>query len=112
MCDWIGQLTPGGWSWEVNPHSHLQSGSGEDVSGKEDGDTPRGQRKKIRKILKYDELRTETRDALKEEEERRRRIAEREQLREKLREVKVNCVCAVVMASANGMEMKLDSVYQ
>ncbi|XP_036826196.1 transcriptional regulator ATRX isoform X11 [Oncorhynchus mykiss] len=63
-----------------------KSGSGEDVSGKEDGDTPRGQRKKIRKILKYDELRTETRDALKEEEERRRRIAEREQLREKLRE--------------------------
>ncbi|XP_034147598.1 transcriptional regulator ATRX isoform X3 [Esox lucius] len=55
-------------------------------SGKEDGDTPKGQRKKIRKILKDDKLRTETRDALKEEEERRRRIAEREQLREKLRE--------------------------
>uniref|UniRef100_A0A3P8XFY5 DNA helicase n=1 Tax=Esox lucius TaxID=8010 RepID=A0A3P8XFY5_ESOLU len=58
-------------------------------SGKEDGDTPKGQRKKIRKILKDDKLRTETRDALKEEEERRRRIAEREQLREKLREVLV-----------------------
>ncbi|XP_052343014.1 transcriptional regulator ATRX-like isoform X3 [Oncorhynchus keta] len=67
-----------------------KSGSGEDGSGKEDGDTPKGQRKKIRKILKYDELRTETRDALnEEEEERRRRIAEREQLREKLREVLV-----------------------
>nr|XP_046180029.1 transcriptional regulator ATRX-like isoform X2 [Oncorhynchus gorbuscha] len=66
-----------------------KSGSGEDGSAKEDGDTPKGQRKKIRKILKYDELRTETRDALKEEEERRRRIAEREQLREKLREVLV-----------------------
>uniref|UniRef100_A0A674DUX1 DNA helicase n=1 Tax=Salmo trutta TaxID=8032 RepID=A0A674DUX1_SALTR len=66
-----------------------QSGSGEDGSGKEDGDTPKGQRKKIRKILKDDKLRTETRDALKEEEERRRRIAEREQLREKLREVLV-----------------------
>uniref|UniRef100_A0A674DW65 DNA helicase n=1 Tax=Salmo trutta TaxID=8032 RepID=A0A674DW65_SALTR len=64
-------------------------GSGEDGSGKEDGDTPKGQRKKIRKILKDDKLRTETRDALKEEEERRRRIAEREQLREKLREVLV-----------------------
>ncbi|XP_036825712.1 transcriptional regulator ATRX-like isoform X3 [Oncorhynchus mykiss] len=63
-----------------------KSGSGEDGSGKEDGDTPKGQRKKIRKILKDDKLRTETRDALKEEEERRRRIAEREQLREKLRE--------------------------
>ncbi|XP_042182101.1 transcriptional regulator ATRX isoform X2 [Oncorhynchus tshawytscha] len=63
-----------------------KSGSGEDGSGKEDGDTPKGQRKKIRKILKCYELRTETRDALKEKEERRRRIAEREQLREKLRE--------------------------
>ncbi|XP_052343026.1 transcriptional regulator ATRX-like isoform X15 [Oncorhynchus keta] len=66
-----------------------KSGSGEDGSGKEDGDTPKGQRKKIRKILKDDKLRTETRDALKEEEERRRRIAEREQLKEKLREVLV-----------------------
>ncbi|XP_064811558.1 transcriptional regulator ATRX-like isoform X4 [Oncorhynchus masou masou] len=66
--------------------SDEKSGSGEDGSGKEDGDTPKGQRKKIRKILKDDKLRTETRDALKEEEERRRRIAEREQLREKLRE--------------------------
>uniref|UniRef100_UPI001EAF4BAE transcriptional regulator ATRX-like n=1 Tax=Oncorhynchus gorbuscha TaxID=8017 RepID=UPI001EAF4BAE len=65
------------------------SGSGEDGSAKEDGDTPKGQRKKIRKILKDDKLRMETRDALKEEEERRRRIAEREQLREKLREVLV-----------------------
>uniref|UniRef100_A0A8K9XTQ7 DNA helicase n=1 Tax=Oncorhynchus mykiss TaxID=8022 RepID=A0A8K9XTQ7_ONCMY len=70
-------------------HLKAFSGSGEDGSGKEDGDTPKGQRKKIRKILKDDKLRTETRDALKEEEERRRRIAEREQLREKLREVLV-----------------------
>lgn len=38
--------------------------------------------------MKDDKLRTETRDALKEEEERRKRIAEREALREKLREVK------------------------
>uniref|UniRef100_A0A8C7GA50 DNA helicase n=1 Tax=Oncorhynchus kisutch TaxID=8019 RepID=A0A8C7GA50_ONCKI len=70
-------------------HQSSGHGSGEDGSGKEDGDTPKGQRKKIRKILKDDKLRTETRDALKEEEERRRRIAEREQLREKLREVLV-----------------------
>ncbi|KAK6297903.1 hypothetical protein J4Q44_G00309580 [Coregonus suidteri] len=69
--------------------SDEKSASGEDGSGKEDGDSPKGQRKKIRKILKDDKLRTETRDALKEEEERRRRIAEREQLREKLREVLV-----------------------
>uniref|UniRef100_A0A8C5HNX8 DNA helicase n=1 Tax=Gouania willdenowi TaxID=441366 RepID=A0A8C5HNX8_GOUWI len=44
-------------------------------------------RKKIRKILKDDKLRTETRDALKEEEDRRKRIAEREALKTKLREV-------------------------
>ncbi|XP_038868606.1 transcriptional regulator ATRX-like [Salvelinus namaycush] len=69
--------------------SDEKSGSGEDGSGKEDGDTPKGQRKKIRKILKDDKLRMETRDALKEEEERRRRISEREQLGEKLREVLV-----------------------
>ncbi|XP_055744014.1 transcriptional regulator ATRX-like isoform X2 [Salvelinus fontinalis] len=66
--------------------SDEKSGSGEDGSGKEDGDTPKGQRKKIRKIVKDDKLRMETRDALKEEEERRRRISEREQLGEKLRE--------------------------
>ncbi|XP_031645338.1 transcriptional regulator ATRX-like isoform X3 [Oncorhynchus kisutch] len=71
----------------LDSSSDDKSGSGEDGSGKEDGDTPKGQRKKIRKILKDNELRTETRDALKEE--RRRRIAEREQLREKLREVLV-----------------------
>ncbi|KAM9408059.1 transcriptional regulator ATRX-like isoform 8-T9 [Salvelinus alpinus] len=80
-----------------------KSGSGEDGSGKEDGDTPKGQRKKIRKILKDDKLRTETRDALKEEEERRRRISEREQLREKLREtlyVPLDQVLVVEEASA------------
>uniref|UniRef100_A0A674DXA2 DNA helicase n=1 Tax=Salmo trutta TaxID=8032 RepID=A0A674DXA2_SALTR len=74
---------------QAKDQTAVKSGSGEDGSGKEDGDTPKGQRKKIRKILKDDKLRTETRDALKEEEERRRRIAEREQLREKLREVLV-----------------------
>jgi len=58
-------------------------------SGKEgdDDDEDNKGRKKIRKILKDDKLRTETRDALKEEEDRRKRIAEREALREKLREV-------------------------
>uniref|UniRef100_A0A671WUT1 DNA helicase n=1 Tax=Sparus aurata TaxID=8175 RepID=A0A671WUT1_SPAAU len=55
---------------------------------KEEGDEEdRKGRKKLRKILKDDKLRTETRDALKEEEERRKRIAEREELRKKLREV-------------------------
>ncbi|XP_070769056.1 transcriptional regulator ATRX [Enoplosus armatus] len=66
------------------------SSSSNEKSGEED-DNPDGEdrkgRKKIRKILKDDKLRTETRDALKEEEERRKRIAEREALREKLREV-------------------------
>uniref|UniRef100_A0A3B4CTK5 DNA helicase n=1 Tax=Pygocentrus nattereri TaxID=42514 RepID=A0A3B4CTK5_PYGNA len=56
----------------------------EDGEGDDKG-TPKG-RKKIRKILKDDKLRSETQNALKEEEERRKRIAEREQLREKLRE--------------------------
>ncbi|XP_072251997.1 transcriptional regulator ATRX isoform X2 [Leuresthes tenuis] len=67
------------------------SSSSNEKSGEEDDDDPDGEgrkgRKKIRKILKDDKLRTETRDALKEEEERRKRIAEREALREKLREV-------------------------
>ncbi|XP_053284237.1 transcriptional regulator ATRX isoform X2 [Pleuronectes platessa] len=61
---------------------------GEDGENGEDGDDEDQKgRKKIRKILKDDKLRTETRDALKEEEDRRKRIAEREALREKLREV-------------------------
>uniref|UniRef100_A0A8C1TMH9 DNA helicase n=1 Tax=Cyprinus carpio TaxID=7962 RepID=A0A8C1TMH9_CYPCA len=62
--------------------------SGGEEDGEDEGDekgTPKN-RKKIRKIIKDDKLRTETRDALKEEEERRKRIAERERLREKLRE--------------------------
>ncbi|XP_069387485.1 transcriptional regulator ATRX isoform X2 [Paralichthys olivaceus] len=68
--------------------SNEKSGEEEGEEGEDgdDEDGPKG-RKKIRKILKDDKLRTETRDALKEEEERRKRIAEREALREKLREV-------------------------
>uniref|UniRef100_A0A8C1QG36 DNA helicase n=1 Tax=Cyprinus carpio TaxID=7962 RepID=A0A8C1QG36_CYPCA len=69
---------------------HQSSGqSKKREDGEDEGDekgTPKN-RKKIRKIIKDDKLRTETRDALKEEEERRKRIAERERLREKLREV-------------------------
>uniref|UniRef100_A0A671WTN9 DNA helicase n=1 Tax=Sparus aurata TaxID=8175 RepID=A0A671WTN9_SPAAU len=57
------------------------------TSGEEGDEEDRKGRKKLRKILKDDKLRTETRDALKEEEERRKRIAEREELRKKLREV-------------------------
>uniref|UniRef100_A0AAX7TUF5 DNA helicase n=1 Tax=Astatotilapia calliptera TaxID=8154 RepID=A0AAX7TUF5_ASTCA len=63
-----------------------RKGFGEEGGEDQDGEGRKG-RKKIRKILKDDKLRTETRDALKEEEERRKRIAEREALREKLREV-------------------------
>ncbi|KAG7464913.1 hypothetical protein MATL_G00170740 [Megalops atlanticus] len=73
--------------------SNEKSGSEEEGEGGREGDeddesksTPKG-RKKIRKIIKDDKLRSETQNALKEEEERRKRIAEREQLREKLREV-------------------------
>uniref|UniRef100_I3KN62 DNA helicase n=1 Tax=Oreochromis niloticus TaxID=8128 RepID=I3KN62_ORENI len=66
----------------------VQDSSSSNEKGEEDQDGEgRKGRKKIRKILKDDKLRTETRDALKEEEERRKRIAEREALREKLREV-------------------------
>uniref|UniRef100_A0A4W4F465 DNA helicase n=1 Tax=Electrophorus electricus TaxID=8005 RepID=A0A4W4F465_ELEEL len=65
--------------------SHSGEEGGEDDEDGEDKGTPKG-RKKIRKILKDDKLRSETQNALKEEEERRKRIAEREQLREKLRE--------------------------
>ncbi|XP_069027436.1 transcriptional regulator ATRX [Embiotoca jacksoni] len=68
------------------------SSSSNEKSGEEDEDDQdeaRKGRKKIRKILKVNSLRTETRDALKEEEDRRKRIAEREALREKLREVLV-----------------------
>ncbi|XP_064184378.1 transcriptional regulator ATRX isoform X1 [Anguilla rostrata] len=74
--------------------SNEKSGSEENDGDTDKGDdedddsktTPKG-RKKIRKILKDDKLRSETQNALKEEEDRRKRIAEREQLREKLREV-------------------------
>uniref|UniRef100_A0A674PLQ5 DNA helicase n=1 Tax=Takifugu rubripes TaxID=31033 RepID=A0A674PLQ5_TAKRU len=68
--------------------SKLQTSSSEDEEELQDGgDSGEDSRKKIRKILKDDKLRTETRDALKEEEDRRKRIAEREELRKKLREV-------------------------
>ncbi|KAM6923727.1 transcriptional regulator ATRX [Xenentodon cancila] len=66
--------------------SSNEKSGGEDDDDEQDGEGRKG-RKKIRKILKDEKLRTETRDALKEEEERRKRIAEREALREKLREV-------------------------
>uniref|UniRef100_A0A665WMF9 DNA helicase n=1 Tax=Echeneis naucrates TaxID=173247 RepID=A0A665WMF9_ECHNA len=71
---------------KVQDSSSSNEKSGEEDGEEQDGDGRKG-RKKIRKILKDDKLRTETRDALKEEEERRKRIAEREALREKLREV-------------------------
>uniref|UniRef100_A0A7N8Y7D0 DNA helicase n=1 Tax=Mastacembelus armatus TaxID=205130 RepID=A0A7N8Y7D0_9TELE len=71
---------------KVQDSSSSNEKSGEEDGEDQDGDGRKG-RKKIRKILKDDKLRTETRDALKEEEERRKRIAEREALREKLREV-------------------------
>ncbi|XP_039621678.1 transcriptional regulator ATRX isoform X2 [Polypterus senegalus] len=71
--------------------SNAQSNSEEENEGgdeeEDDSKSPGKGRKKIRKILKVDKLRSETQNALKEEEERRKRIAEREQLREKLREV-------------------------
>ncbi|KAJ8405745.1 hypothetical protein AAFF_G00311820 [Aldrovandia affinis] len=59
---------------------------GEDDDENDPKGTPKG-RKKIRNIIKDDHLRLETQNALKEEEARRKRITEREHLRENLREV-------------------------
>uniref|UniRef100_H3APH3 DNA helicase n=1 Tax=Latimeria chalumnae TaxID=7897 RepID=H3APH3_LATCH len=69
--------------------SENKSNSEENDDEEENGDSksPGKGRKKIRKILKNDKLRAETQNALKEEEERRKRIAEREREREKMREV-------------------------
>ncbi|XP_078142676.1 transcriptional regulator ATRX-like isoform X1 [Centroberyx gerrardi] len=72
----------------------LLSDSSNEQSDQEDGDdensdckgTPKG-RKKIRKILDDGHLRAETQEALKEEEERCKRLANREQQMEDLREV-------------------------
>lgn len=74
----------------------VQDSSSDSKGNSEDGDhddddsdskSPGKGRKKIRRILKDDKLRSETQNALKMEEERRKRIAERERQREKLREV-------------------------
>ncbi|KAJ8348213.1 hypothetical protein SKAU_G00268020 [Synaphobranchus kaupii] len=73
----------------------LQDSSSSEKSGceeaeGEDADGSKGAlkgRKKIRRIIDDDGLRSETQNALKEEEDRRKRISEREQLREHLREV-------------------------
>ncbi|KAB5571087.1 hypothetical protein PHYPO_G00220900 [Pangasianodon hypophthalmus] len=69
---------------DSSSNKSAEEGEEEGGEGDEKG-TPKG-RKKIRKILKDDKLRSETQNALKEEEERRKRIAEKERLREKLRE--------------------------
>uniref|UniRef100_A0A8C3AQV5 DNA helicase n=1 Tax=Cyclopterus lumpus TaxID=8103 RepID=A0A8C3AQV5_CYCLU len=79
----------------LNVHE-LRSHNGKE--GDDDDDEDHKGRKKIRKILKDDKLRTETRDALKEEEDRRKRIAEREAIREKLREVILNCSTSHVIS--------------
>lgn len=50
-------------------------------------DTPKG-RKKIRKIIEDECLRAETQEALREEEERCQRLADREKEMEDMREVK------------------------
>uniref|UniRef100_A0A8C4Q5Z1 DNA helicase n=1 Tax=Eptatretus burgeri TaxID=7764 RepID=A0A8C4Q5Z1_EPTBU len=67
--------------WE-SPASEKESEGSDD-----DQTSPSKGRKKIRKIIKDDKLRGVTQQALKEEEERRKRVADREKEREKLREV-------------------------
>lgn len=79
--------------------------------GEEDGED-RKARKKIRKIMKDDKLRTETRDALKEEEDRRKRIAEREALREKLREVKaLTCLVSNTLHTVNFCKLAIKKTH-
>ncbi|XP_040190334.1 transcriptional regulator ATRX [Rana temporaria] len=74
---------------KVQDSSSDSKGNSEDGDQDDDSDSksPGKGRKKIRRILKDDKLRSETQNALKMEEERRKRIAERERQREKLREV-------------------------
>ncbi|XP_063793244.1 transcriptional regulator ATRX isoform X2 [Pseudophryne corroboree] len=76
---------------KIQEDSSDSKGNSEDGDHDDDDDSdsksPGKGRKKIRRILKDDKLRTETQKALKLEEERRRRIAEKEREREKLREV-------------------------
>uniref|UniRef100_UPI0037E772B1 transcriptional regulator ATRX-like n=1 Tax=Semicossyphus pulcher TaxID=241346 RepID=UPI0037E772B1 len=69
------------------------SDSSSEKSDKEDADeesdtkgTPKG-RKKIRKIIEDENLRAETQEALREEEERCKRLANREQKMEEMREI-------------------------
>ncbi|XP_078268254.1 transcriptional regulator ATRX-like isoform X2 [Rhinoraja longicauda] len=72
-------------SEKSNSESEGESNSDSDESD-DDLASPGKGRKRIRKILKDGNLRTETQNALKEEEDRRKRIADREQERETLRE--------------------------
>ncbi|XP_060941507.1 transcriptional regulator ATRX-like isoform X2 [Limanda limanda] len=58
-----------------------------DLEDGDDGKSTPKQRKKIRKILENENLRAETQEALREEEERCKRLAEREQQMEDRREI-------------------------
>lgn len=66
----------------------LEQSDEEDVNeeNSESKGTPKG-RKKIRKIIDDENLRAETQEALREEEERRQRLADRSQQMEDWREV-------------------------
>ncbi|XP_072285341.1 transcriptional regulator ATRX-like isoform X2 [Pyxicephalus adspersus] len=72
---------------KVQEDSSDSKGNSGDHDEDSDSKSPGKGRKKIRRIIKDDNLRTETQNALKMEEERRKRIAEKEREREKLREV-------------------------
>uniref|UniRef100_A0A8C1TMI1 DNA helicase n=1 Tax=Cyprinus carpio TaxID=7962 RepID=A0A8C1TMI1_CYPCA len=95
-----------------------QSGGEED--GEDEGDekgTPKN-RKKIRKIIKDDKLRTETRDALKEEEERRKQVTcpittklvldEDEETKEPLVQVHRNLVTKLKPHQVDGVQFMWD----
>eukprot|EP00066_Takifugu_rubripes_P020535 XP_011609801.1 PREDICTED: transcriptional regulator ATRX-like isoform X2 [Takifugu rubripes] len=80
-------------SEQKQPEPYILLSDSSEQSGKEDSNdessikgTPRG-RRKIRRIIDDENLRSETQEALREEEERCKRLAEREQQMEDRREV-------------------------
>ncbi|XP_062261393.1 transcriptional regulator ATRX-like [Platichthys flesus] len=73
--------------WLSDTDSEKEQNDPEDGDEGTDGKSTPKQRKKIRRIIEDDNLRAETQEALREEEERCKRLAEREQQMEDRREI-------------------------
>ncbi|XP_072483947.1 transcriptional regulator ATRX-like [Notamacropus eugenii] len=71
----------------IKVKENLSTEHNKNLSENDESKSPEQSRKKIKNILDNDKLQRETQKALKEEERRRKRIAEKQQEREKLREV-------------------------